>query len=668
MLLSKISTLIDCKKIYNIKKKNTSFNFLSTNSKYIKKNSVLVINKKNNFKKKYVDESIRRGAIALITNYYFKNIKIPQFIVKDVNKSLKKLLWTLKKIPPNNIIGVTGTNGKTSVVWNISNILFLSKKNVKSYGTLGFYNNQKKIENSILTTPEYEILHQKAFTHTKKNIDEFVFEVSSHSISKQRINHFPINIAAITNISKDHLDFHKTILNYRNTKFKLFTQHLKDDGVAILNDNINGIAILKKKLKQKKIKIITYGARKSNVHCYILNTCHIRDKAKEKVFHEIGRIKKIYRGKNKPIMVMAGCVAQAENQEVFSRDPYIDIVIGPQSYHKMNDLLESHISEKKFEETEFDSVSKFKYYDGIENKNNSVSAYLTIQEGCDKFCHFCVVPYTRGPEYSRPFNQIVNEAEQLVKNGVKEITLLGQNVNAYYFQENSKEYRISDLINHLDKFNEIKRIRYTTSHPKDMTDDLIECYKKSEKLMPLVHLPIQSGSDRILKLMNRKHKVEDYLDVYFKIKKLNPDVEFSSDFIIGYPGETEKDFSDTLELLEKIRFINSFSFIFSPRPGTTAANLEMIDNEIAKKRLIIIQEKLFNNQIELNKSMEDKKIEVLVENKLSDQNKLFGRNKYLSSVVFKGSENHIGKLVDVKINNSNQNTLFGEIETNMKAA
>ena len=406
----------------------------------------------------------------------------------------------------------------------------------------------------------------------------------------------------------------------------------------------------------------------NNVDCYILNTCHIRDKAKEKVFHEIGRVKKIYRGKNKPIIVVAGCVAQAENQEVLNRDPYIDIVIGPQSYHKMNDILESHILEKKIEETEFDSVSKFRYYDGIENKDNSVSAYLTIQEGCDKFCHFCVVPYTRGPEYSRPFNQIINEAEQLAKNGAKEITLLGQNVNAYYFKENSKEYRISDLINHLDKFNEIKRIRYTTSHPKDMTDDLIECYKKSKKLMPFVHLPIQSGSDRILKLMNRKHKVEDYLDVYFKIKKINPDVEFSSDFIIGYPGETEKDFSDTLELLEKIRFVNSFSFIFSPRPGTAAANLEMIDSEIAKKRLIIIQEKLFNNQVELNKSMEGQKIEVLVENKLSGQNKLFGRNRYLSSVIFKGSESHIGNLVDVKINNSNQNTLFGEIETNMKAA
>tara|TARA_B100001540_G_scaffold4876_1_gene4305 strand:+ start:669 stop:2000 length:1332 start_codon:yes stop_codon:yes gene_type:complete len=406
----------------------------------------------------------------------------------------------------------------------------------------------------------------------------------------------------------------------------------------------------------------------NNVDCYILNTCHIRDKAKEKVFHEIGRVKEIYRGKNKPIMVVAGCVAQAENQEVLNRDPYIDIVIGPQSYHKMNDLLESHIFKKKIEETEFDSVSKFKYYDEIENKNNNVSAYLTIQEGCDKFCHFCVVPYTRGPEYSRPFYQVINEAEQLVKNGVKEITLLGQNVNAYSFKENTKEYRISDLIKYLDKIKEIKRIRYTTSHPNDMTDDLIECYENSKKLMPFVHLPIQSGSDRILHLMNRKHKVEDYLDVYFKIKKLNPEVEFSSDFIIGYPGESEKDFSDTLKLLEKIRFVNSFSFIFSPRPGTTAANLKMVDSEVAKKRLITIQKKLFNNQIELNKSMENQKIEVLIENKLSGQNKLFGRNKYLSSVIFEGNESLIGNLVDVKITSSNQNTLFGITEKNMKAA
>ena len=405
-----------------------------------------------------------------------------------------------------------------------------------------------------------------------------------------------------------------------------------------------------------------------NVDCYILNTCHIRDKAKEKVFHEIGRVKKIYRGKTKPVMIVAGCVAQAENQEVLNRDPYVDIVIGPQSYHKMNDILKNYITKKKIEETEFDSVSKFRFFDGIENKNNSISAYLTIQEGCDKFCHFCVVPYTRGPEYSRPFNKIIDEAEQLVKNGVKEITLLGQNVNAYFFKENSRVYKLSDLIDRLDKFSEIKRIRYTTSHPKDMTEDLIECYKKNKKLMPFVHLPIQSGSDRMLKLMNRKHKVEDYLDVYHKIKKLNPSVEFSSDFIIGYPGETDKDFRDTMALLDKVRFVNSFSFIFSPRPGTTAANLEIIDKEVSKKRLIIIQEKLFNNQKELNKSMENKNIEVLVENKMSNQNKLFGRNKYLSSVIFEGNESNIGNMVNVKIINSNQNTLFGEIVKSMKAA
>ena len=406
----------------------------------------------------------------------------------------------------------------------------------------------------------------------------------------------------------------------------------------------------------------------SNAECFILNTCHIRDKAKEKVYHEIGRIKKLYKGKKKPIMIVAGCVAQAENQEMLNREPYIDIVIGPQSYHKINNLLEKYTRDKKEEETEFDTVSKFNYFDDIKNKDNKVSAYLTIQEGCDKFCHFCVVPYTRGPEYSRPFNQIINEAEQLIKNGAKEIILLGQNVNAYSYKENSKEFRISDLINHLNQYNELDRIRYTTSHPKDMTDDLIECYSSSKKLMPFVHLPIQSGSDKILKLMNRKHTVEDYLRVYTKLKKINPEIEFSSDFIIGYPGETEKEFNETLNLLEKIKFINSFSFIFSPRPGTKAATLEMIHKDITKERLIIIQKKLFNNQIDMNKSMENNAIEVLVENKLENQNKYFGRNKFLSSVIFDGKQNHLGKLVRVNIKSSNQNTLFGKIEKNMKAA
>ena len=406
----------------------------------------------------------------------------------------------------------------------------------------------------------------------------------------------------------------------------------------------------------------------SNADCYILNTCHIRDKAKEKVYHEIGRVKKLYKDKKKPIMVVAGCVAQAENEEMVRREPYIDIVLGPQSYHKVNDLLKKHILNSKQEETEFDAISKFGYFDKVKNNNNKISAFLTIQEGCDKFCHFCVVPYTRGPEYSRPFYQIISEAEQLIKNGAKEITLLGQNVNAYSYRENSKEFRISNLINHLDQFSELERIRYTTSHPRDMTHDLIDCYSFSQKLMPFVHLPIQSGSNRMLELMNRKHTVDDYLKVYEKLKNINEEIEFSSDFIIGYPGETQKDFEDTFKLIKKIKFINSFSFIFSPRPGTRASKLEMIDKNLAKERLLLIQEELFINQKEKNKSMENEVIEVLVENKMKKQNKLFGRNKYISPVIFDGDESNIGNLVKVKVKNSNQNTLFGLLDEKMKAA
>ena len=405
-----------------------------------------------------------------------------------------------------------------------------------------------------------------------------------------------------------------------------------------------------------------------NAECYILNTCHIRDKAKEKVYHEIGRVKKLYRNKKKPIMVVAGCVAQAENEEMLKREPYIDIIIGPQAYHKINDLLKEHEFKVKQEETEFDTISKFGYFDQIKNNNNKISSFLTIQEGCDKFCSFCVVPYTRGPEYSRPFNTIINEAEQLIENGAREITLLGQNVNAYSYKQNSKEFRISDLINHLNKYSELKRIRYTTSHPRDMTDDLIDCYSTGQKLMPFVHLPIQSGSNRMLELMNRKHTVDDYIKVYEKLKKINKEIEFSSDFIIGYPGETKKDFEDTYNLIKKIKFINSFSFIFSPRPGTIASKLKMIDENIAKARLNLIQKELFNNQIEMNKSMRNNIIDVLVENKMKKQNKFFGRNKYISPVIFDGTENNIGKIVKVKIQTSNQNTLFGSVYNNMKAA
>ena len=407
-----------------------------------------------------------------------------------------------------------------------------------------------------------------------------------------------------------------------------------------------------------------------NADCFVLNTCHIRDKAKEKVYHEIGRIKKIYKQKTKPIMIVAGCVAQAENQEMLKREPYIDVVIGPQSYHKINDLLKKFVSNDQKEETEFDTITKFEYFDKIKNESNKISAFLTIQEGCDKFCHFCVVPYTRGPEYSRPFNKILSEAEILIKNGAKEITLLGQNVNAYSYIENSKEYRISNLINELEKYSELQRIRYTTSHPRDMTDDLINCYANNKKLMPFVHLPIQSGSNKILKLMNRKHTVEEYMNTYEKIKKINSEIEFSSDFIISYPGETNDDFNETLELVKKIKFINSYSFIFSPRPGTKAAELKLIDNKTSKERLKKIQKHLFDHQISMNRSFEKRSIEVLVENKIQGQSKLFGRNKYLNSVIFDGDENNIGKMLKVKIESSNQNSLFGKIENNksMRAA
>ncbi len=396
-------------------------------------------------------------------------------------------------------------------------------------------------------------------------------------------------------------------------------------------------------------------------NCYLLNTCHIRDKAKEKVYSEIGRVKKIFRSKKKPLVIIAGCVAQAENQEMLKREPYIDLVIGPQAYHKINDTISNYIKKnKKIEETEFDAVSKFKYLSKIKNEAGKVSSFLTIQEGCDKFCHFCVVPYTRGPEYSRPFKQILDEAKYLADNGAKEIILLGQNVNAY----DNEGYRLSDLILNIEKISEIKRVRYTTSHPKDMTEDLIKVYKTSKKLMPLVHLPVQSGSNKILNSMNRKHTIEEYLNTFDKLKEINPKIEFSSDFIIGYPGEEDQDFKDTFNLIERVKFINSYSFIFSPRPGTVAENLDLIEKKISFERLEKIQNVLFENQIQMNNSLKGKVIDVLVENLTDDKSKAFGRSEYMTSVIFNGKKSDIGKIVRIRIKDSNRNTLFGEIITN----
>ena len=402
-----------------------------------------------------------------------------------------------------------------------------------------------------------------------------------------------------------------------------------------------------------------------DANCYLLNTCHIRDKAKEKVYHEIGRVKKIFRFREKPIVIVSGCVAQAEHQEMLKRESYIDIVIGPQSYHKINDVILNHYKNtKKKEETEFDTISKFNYLSKIKNKDSKVSSFLTIQEGCDKFCNFCVVPFTRGPEYSRPFNQIINEAKELIQNGTKEIILLGQNVNAYSYKDRNKKFRLSDLLLELENFDQLKRIRYTTSHPKDMTEDLINTYKKTSKLMPLVHLPVQSGSNKILGLMNRKHTIEEYLKIYEKLKKINPKIEFSSDFIIGYPEENDDDFKETMKLIEKIKFINSYSFIFSPRPGTAAADLKLIDKKKSIERLAIIQKKLFKNQLDKNSFFEKKIMNVLVENRMKDGVKMFGRTEYMTSVIFDGSIEDIGKIVQVEIISSNQNSLFGRLKEN----
>ena len=447
----------------------------------------------------------------------------------------------------------------------------------------------------------------------------------------------------------------------KNPKLMLQKIFIKTFGCQMNEYDSNRIFDIVKKIGFEKTN------KYEDANCYLLNTCHIRDKAKEKVYHEIGRVKKIFRTKKKPIVIIAGCVAQAENQEMLKREPYIDIVIGPQSYHKINDVILNHsINKKKEEETEFDTISKFNYLSKIKNKNSKVSSFLTIQEGCDKFCHFCVVPYTRGPEYSRPFDQIINEAKELIQSGVKEIILLGQNVNAYSYKNKNKEFKLSDLLIRLENFHELERIRFTTSHPKDMTKDLINVYKRSNKLMPLVHLPVQSGSNKILKLMNRKHTIKEYVEIYEKLKKINPKIEFSSDFIIGYPDENDDDFKATIELIEKIKFINSYSFIFSPRPGTLAANLDLVDGDKSKERLEIIQKKLFENQLKKNKSLESTVVSVLVENRMKDGIKLFGRTEYMTSVIFDGSIENIGKIVQVEITNSNQNSLFGELKEDLK--
>ena len=412
------------------------------------------------------------------------------------------------------------------------------------------------------------------------------------------------------------------------------------------------------------VKKINYTPTK-NLHeacCYILNTCHIREKATEKVYHDIGRVKKAFRKKTKPIILIAGCVAQAEGDILLKKEKYIDAVIGPQSYHQINNIiLKLETKSRPINYTEFEVIDKFDSLNALKNSNNKISSYLTIQEGCNKFCKFCVVPYTRGAEFSRSITELVLEANQLVENGAREITLLGQNVNAYNNQNN----KLSHLIFEISKIKNLKRIRYTTSHPTDFTKDLIEAHQSCEKLMPLVHLPIQSGSNKILKAMNRKHTIKDYLEVINSLIKVKPNIKFSSDFIIGYPGETYDDFKETIKLMKDIKFINSYSFIFRARPGTPAFKLKNIDQKDAKDRLIEFQEIAEKVKIQYRKKLTNKTINVLFENKMRDQNKYFGRDEHFNSVIVESNENLTGKIKNVKILEGNHITLYGEIVANL---
>ena len=395
----------------------------------------------------------------------------------------------------------------------------------------------------------------------------------------------------------------------------------------------------------------------------LINTCHIRDKAKQKLYSELGRINKIkinrkLKGK-KTIVIVAGCTAQAEGKEIFNRAPYVDLIVGSQSYQKLPQLIKkkiSHFSRNKLNKTnlsELDFTPKSKFDNLTEEKFlNKVSSYLTIQEGCNKFCRFCVVPYTRGPEYSRPVHDIIAEAKNLVSNETKEIILLGQNVNAYHgYDSNKNEYNLGKLIYELANINGLKRIRYMTAHPKDMHEDLYNAHKDVKQLMPFLHLPAQSGSNKILKSMNRNYSFEEYVEIIEKITKINPDIAFSSDFIVGYPGETKQDFKKTLDLVDIVKYAQSFSFIYSPRPGTMSYKMkDKITDDEKKERLLILQNKLKSYQEKFNKKFLKKSVDVLFTNFSKKKNyQSLGYSPYMQLVRLQNKKNMKGRIKNLKI-------------------
>ena len=392
---------------------------------------------------------------------------------------------------------------------------------------------------------------------------------------------------------------------------------------------------------------------------FIFNTCHIREKATQKVYSDIGKIKKIFRDKrSKPTFILAGCVAQAESSVVFEKSDFVDIVVGPQAYHKLPGIIQEHNQNReKICNTDLDVSEKFDTLNSYKNNFSKVSSFVTIQEGCDKFCKFCVVPYTRGPEFSRSADTIIKEVQNLVDYGTREVVLLGQNVSAYQHED----FNLAKLIKQIATIAKLERIRFTTSHPNDFDEELINIFKYEPKLMPQLHLPVQSGSNKILELMNRKHTREFYLDLISKFKSARYDIEFSSDFIVGYPGETEEDFEQTISLVEEVQFSNSYSFIYSQRPGTPAVDLDQISKPVAQKRLEKLQQVLFDLQLKSNASKINQKTKVLIENMTSTANQFFGRNEYMQPVFINANNCTIGNVIDVSIHSYKRNNLFGTI-------
>jgi tRNA-2-methylthio-N6-dimethylallyladenosine synthase len=402
----------------------------------------------------------------------------------------------------------------------------------------------------------------------------------------------------------------------------------------------------------------------------ILNTCHIREKASEKVYSELGRLRvareEAARGGRDMRIAVAGCVAQAEGDEIIRRAPVVDVVVGPQSYHHLPELLAHASRDGKAVETEFPAEDKFGFLpqpkpDAI--RGRGISAFVTVQEGCDKFCTFCVVPYTRGAELSRPVDKIVEDVKRLADNGVRELTLIGQNVNAYHGEgPDGRAWPLGRLLHHLTEIPGIARLRYSTSHPRDVDDSLIEAHRDLPALMPFVHLPVQSGSDRILAAMNRKHTVRDYLATLERFRRARQDIAFSSDFIVGFPGETEEDFSATLALVMQIGYAGAYSFKYSPRPGTPAAEMqEMVSVSDMDERLVRLQELIDSQQSAFNRATIGTTVDVLFERAARNPGQIVGRTAYLQPAHVMASSDIIGQVLPVRIDSLERYSLLGKL-------